>query len=132
MRARWEIKVWPCNNDYETVRIPKPEFPVIGDRVHFWLLQNFRAECGCPINSRVEFVGLKPKKYAVAIRLYVRIPHVRMLVRVPVVKLQDHSALVDDLLIVRATMAALAPENSLVPAATHLNVANGNEWLSVH
>lgn len=86
--------MWPCNYNYVIVIIPKPELPVIGDRLQFWLLQNFRAECGCPINGRVEFVGLKPNKHPVAIRFCVRIPPVRMLVRVPVVKLQDHSALV--------------------------------------
>ncbi len=47
-------------------------------------------------------------------------------------KLQDQLILINELLILRSSMAALTSKKRLVPAATGLNVANGNEWLRVH
>ena len=124
-KLRTKITKGSCNNNDVTIRVAQPDLAVVCVRVDPRAFQHLGVVCVCPIHGRIEFVGLEPQQHAIARRLDVRIAHVPMFVRFPVVKLHNHAALADDLLIPRAAMPALAPQHGLVPAAAGRNVMNG-------
>ena len=101
-------------------------------RIHLRSLEHFSADLLRSFERLIEIVGLEPQQHAVAVGVQIRIPDVWMFVRVPVMKLQDHSAVVDYALILRATVTALATQHGLIPATACLNIANGDEGLGLH
>ncbi|MFT5448950.1 MAG: hypothetical protein ACI9DC_004136 [Gammaproteobacteria bacterium] len=55
-----------------------------------------------------------------------------MLMFVPMVKLHDHLACEEKLLILRAAVTTLKAQNDLIPTAAHSDIVDGNEWLEFH
>jgi hypothetical protein len=55
-----------------------------------------------------------------------------MVMNVPGVKLENHLAVLHNLFVFIAAMAALATEQLLVPAAAVLDIAHGDQRLSFH
>jgi hypothetical protein len=94
---------------------------MIGAGVHEWALENLGRQRTCPLNGRSEIVDLKPEEDTVSVRSGGWIAHVWMLVGVPVMELKDELPPgIDELLVLGASMPALAAEQALVPAATCL------------
>src|SRR5262249_61199900 len=96
-------------------------------------LDDRRPHLASALDSGGQVIELEPQEDAVAVGPPVRVAEVGVLVSVPAVELQDHLARgVDDLVVLASAVAALAPEQSLVPPATRLDVPDGDQWLRLH
>src|SRR5215475_6470117 len=78
-------------------------------------------------------VDLEPQEHAVAVGAHDRIAHVRVVVRVPGMQLEDHlPGEIHELLVLGSAVAAPAPEDLLVPPAARLHVGHGDQGLRLH
>jgi hypothetical protein len=81
----------------------------------------------------VKVVDLKPQQNTIAIRLVVRIADRSVVViDLNAVQLQDQPVIRHQSLIFRAAVRALAPEQTLVPAAARFDIGHCNEGLGTH
>jgi len=127
-----EITVSTRKNDNVTVRVSQPELAVMSVVIHLRAFEYLYLQSPRSPDRFIELGRLKPKEDAVTIGFRFGVPEMGMFVCVPAMKLQDQSVLINKLLVLRSSMAALTSKERLVPATTGLNVANGNEWLRVH
>lgn len=95
--------------------------------------ENLGRERSRPRDRGYEVFDLKPQEYAIPIGLAGWIAHVWMFVSIPVMELKDERAsMVDELLVLGASVTALAVEQLLIPTATRLDVSNSDQWLWLH
>jgi hypothetical protein len=105
---------------------------MVGVGIYVWTFEHL---CSMRLNSVecfIEAVCLKPQHDTIAVGLGFRIAQVWMAMRILMVKLHDHPAVVHELFVVRAAMAALIAKHSLVPQAARSNITHCDEWLRVH
>ena len=88
--------------------------------------------CSTPHN-RIEIVHFEPQQHTIAIRPVGRIGNASMMVLdLKAVQLQDERAILHQLLILFAAMAAAATQQALIPAAAGFDIHDANEWLRSH
>jgi hypothetical protein len=83
-----------------------------------------------PCDSGVDVIDLKPKEQAVSRRQVVRIADESVvMLLLPEMKLQDQLAGVNQTLVVRPAVGALAAEQPLIPPAACLDIPNADQRL---
>ena len=82
--------------------------------------------------GRVEVVDFEPEEDAVSMGEVGIADGAMMMFHIPAMELHDEFAVGNELLVMRAAMAALAVQEPLVPTAAGFDVTNTNERLRAH
>ena len=82
----------------------------------------------CMLHLRI----MKPQDDAIAVRQSRWVSEMRVLVRVPVMKLEHQFLSSHELLVLRSAVPAREAEHALVPLASRQDVVNGDQWLRLH
>ena len=127
-----KITIAPGNDDDIAVWVFQPNLSVPRVRIDLWRFEHLGAQRVDPRYRLIEFVSLEPEHRTIAIGLCMLIALVWMFMGVPVMQLQNYSALADHLFVLRPPMPALAPKHGLVPDAAGLNIPNSYERLCLH
>jgi hypothetical protein len=118
-------------HDGVAVGVTKPDFPVVWSAIALGRIavarkDNFRAEFLHPGRGGIEVFDFEPQQHPIAMS-QVRIPNRPvMMFNVPLVQLHEQLPVGNQLFVLGSAVAALAPEQPLVPAAAGFNIANAN------
>jgi len=119
-------------NDDIVVRVSYPALPVVRSRVYIRSFKDYGAERAGLLYRGVKRAQLKPEQNTETVGRGAGVAKVRMAMNVPGVKLENHFAVLHNLFVFIAAMAALAAKQLPVPAAAVLYVAHGDQRLSFH
>lgn len=126
------------DHDGVAVRIAQPAFPMVRATITgWWVAMTGQGDLGIHLrragNGFIKVVDLKPQQNTIALRLVVRIADRSVVViDLDAVQPQDQPVIRDQSLIFRAAVRALAPEQTLVPAATRFDIRHCDEGLGTH
>jgi hypothetical protein len=119
-------------NDDIVVRVSYPALPVVCSRIYVRSFKDCGAKRARLLYRGVKRAQLKPEQNAETVRRGTYVAKVRMAMDVPGVKLKNDFAVLDNLFVFIAAMAALAAKQLLVPAAAALHIAHRDQRLSFH
>jgi hypothetical protein len=119
-------------HDHVTVRIAEPQLTLLSVRIHKGSVNHLDTETLRPSERAVEVVDAKPQQDAIATARICLVTEMLVLVRVPVMKLEDVILIRADALVLVAAVTAAEAQEMLIPATARADVANGDEGLSNH
>jgi hypothetical protein len=130
--------VWTRQNHFVAIEVTKPYFPMVWasvstGRVSVAWQDDFSAHLSGPCNRSVDVVNLKPKKQSVSRRHVVRITDGSVMVFFfSAMQLHYQLAGMDQALVVRPAVSALASKQALIPPTARLDISNTNQRLWSH
>jgi hypothetical protein len=127
-----EIAVGAGNDNDIAIGVAKPNLAVIGVRIH---LRTFKNLCSTGLNSEegfIEAISLEPKQDPVPIRLRLGTAQMRMVMRIPMVKLHNQPTIEYELLVFETAVVALTVEHSLIPLAARFDIPDCDKGLWIH
>lgn len=119
------------NNDV-TIRISDPAFAMLSAGVDMRFFEYLSLQGNSTLNRSIELICLKPEKHTIPIGFQLRVPHVLMLVSIPVMKLKDDFAIAHEALVFPPAVPTLAIQQMTIPAATRFDVVNRDKGLRMH
>jgi hypothetical protein len=93
---------------------------------------NLRLQVRGATNGRFEVVYFKPEQHAISVREVWIADGTVVMLRFPFVQLKHQFAFEHETFIFRSAVAALTPEETLIPPTAGLNVTHANERLWMH
>lgn len=119
-------------NDDIVVRVSYPALPVVRSRVYIGSFNDGRAKRARLLYRSIKRAQLEPEQHAKTVGRRSWLAKVRVAMNVPGMKLEDYFAILHNLFVFVAAMAALATKQLLVPTATAFHIAHGDQRLSFH